>query len=308
VTGATRETECQRATMKNYRKTSVDREATSPREPGWSYWVEYGGRLFKALTVSPEKFGPHKFERNESDAIARFASGLTGECACGCFMMQSHSGGLLDPRGPCPLNPKEGGDPQLEPFIFPEVPFGIPASKDESVWRDGIRYFERDSRAAEGWMAPFLGRRYTCEELVDDWERNTRGMRVWRVPTLEGASMIAPSEAEVPATLLALLESRCSGIEWKVSDFGWPGYARLRKHGIVHDSIVAPPETGMGQPMALEIFARVQTEEGFFRRRHNEGFFSEQEEYPPLPGPLTIILRTATYANVRFPRVGVPLY
>jgi len=77
-----------------------------PREPGFSYWIEWG-RWYKAPTVDSKKFGPHDYEDGP------------GSCKCGCHMGDASSSGPVDPFGACPLNPKPPAPLPYPPPIIP---------------------------------------------------------------------------------------------------------------------------------------------------------------------------------------------
>lgn len=68
-------------------------------EDGYARWVE-NGVWYQAPVVDPQKYGGHDYDNGGFDRGIR-------DCACGCRMDLSSSGGPVDPFGACPMNPKD---------------------------------------------------------------------------------------------------------------------------------------------------------------------------------------------------------
>lgn len=87
--------------LKHKTKLGSSRDIPNPKKRrGHSFWIEHGF-WFEAPTVSAKKFGPHQYDGYHGPSRAG-----CGPCHCGCWMASSASGGMVDPFGPCPLNPK----------------------------------------------------------------------------------------------------------------------------------------------------------------------------------------------------------
>ena len=76
-----------------------DGRSTPKAKRGYSLWME-SGTWYTAPKVSHRLFGPHAY-----DVQGAYNAG-TRDCPCGCFMLSYSSGGPVDPRGPCPKNPR----------------------------------------------------------------------------------------------------------------------------------------------------------------------------------------------------------
>lgn len=133
-------------------------------------------------------------------------------------------------------------------------------------------------------------------------------IKAYSVPGLVGVSIVAPDEDDLYGAIESMLLER-------VCDFGWHVQPRieapLRRYGLLHTSLAAPPDDGMG-PMWLELAGTVLALGGV--QVAPRSWF---EIYPfdlhgpydePLPGPIEVRIDVATYANDRYPGVGVPPY
>jgi hypothetical protein len=130
------------------------------------------------------------------------------------------------------------------------------------------------------------------------------------VPRLSGVELKADSDTALRDALLACLNGQFAEIDWQPDrDLIGP----LRKYGLLHASLLAPPDGTTGQPMSLEICGSlfsagdliVNDWEDFFDYRHTLG---DAYMSIPLPGPVVIHLENAVYANVLFPGIGMPFY
>ncbi len=182
---------------------------------------------------------------------------------------------------------------------------------------DGVRYHV-DDRPPAGLMAALLGPRIPSEQVGDDemfeehGERVRALIRAYPVASLLGAQVTCMRDSELEARLAAVLDERCPGIEWRVNGERLAG--PLRKYGIVHTSVEAPPDEATAQPMALELYGEVTELDGnpvtaggawidSWRGRQGE-IYPEVE----VTEPFTFELVAATYANVLYPGANVPFY
>jgi len=79
-------------------KCEQDKLITELIDKGMAVWWEYDG-MKHALKVDETKFGPHEYDPDHD---------VTSDCkyGCGCWMGPCRSGGMVDPFGACPKNPK----------------------------------------------------------------------------------------------------------------------------------------------------------------------------------------------------------
>jgi hypothetical protein len=175
---------------------------------------------------------------------------------------------------------------------------------------EGVLYHLNDLRPVTGAMAPFLGDRFSVTQLdnefADDDERELFALiRAYPVTSLVGVPLSANGELELPDALQALLRQHCPGIDWLVErDLSGP----LRKYGLLHTSVAAPPDETTGQPMALEVFARpTRTSAASWAQLRRERY---QDAYPHIPvdEPIEVQMRATTYANIPYPGVDVDFY
>jgi hypothetical protein len=188
-----------------------------------------------------------------------------------------------------------------------------------------LRY---DARPVGGLMAPFVGRQYTQEEV---WQFCLRRkdevaareeaqlrplaarIRAFDVPVLAGAEVTVNRLAELPTAVYTLLSARLPGWQWDAKQEDWRRKhmtGPVKKYGILHTTLRAPNDETTQQPMVLELFGRVLSVNGqavsigwFKPRQENRA----AEDAVPL-GEVCIQLQRATYANTRFPGIGVPFY
>jgi hypothetical protein len=157
-------------------------------------------------------------------------------------------------------------------------------------------------------------------------------VRAWRVPRLIGMIIECEREEDVAASLVGTLATAMPGTDWqlvvttssvhrgdstlilRVGDVTGP----LRRYGILHALVDAPPDATTGQPMVLEL-SGVVTQAGHF---HWDPFTSSWHERlsgvalpphvdrseVPLEGPLKIRIDGATYSNTTHLGVDVPFY
>jgi hypothetical protein len=163
-----------------------------------------------------------------------------------------------------------------------------------------------------GAMARSAGRPYSRARLADSESIEpdaVDGIRAYPVPALVGVILAAPTEAELPGALEALLRLRVCAFDWRVEPrISGP----IRKYGLLHTSLDAPIDERRGEPMWLELAGDVVTVGGV---PVDGRAWMDVRSMPPsallgaaLPGPIEIRIAVATYSNTRYPGVGVPFY
>lgn len=192
---------------------------------------------------------------------------------------------------------------------------GTAAPGDETTATiEGVVYEVADRRAVTGPMARFLGERLTYEQLLDNEyaigpsERGLAFARAYPVPTLVGAVLVAGDPSDMRATLEALLGERLPGVPWRL-DFN----VRLNRYGLLHTSVSGPADETTGQPMALELCGQVvqadpTPQSATSRLWHVFGRSSRWAETVADTDGIRIRIAVATYANLMFTGIGVPLY
>ncbi|HEY7355721.1 MAG TPA: hypothetical protein VH590_04610 [Ktedonobacterales bacterium] len=187
-----------------------------------------------------------------------------------------------------------------------------------------LRY---DARSVAGLMAPFVGRQYTQEEVwqlcrvyqtpdgleEEELQPLAARIRAFDVPVLAQAEVTVNRLAELPAAFYNLLSARLLGWQWDAQQENWERAhmtGPVNKYGILHTTLRAPDDETTQQPMVLELFGRVLSVNGqpvgigWFKPRQED---RAAEDAIPL-GEVRIQLQRATYANTRFPGIGVPFY
>jgi hypothetical protein len=165
---------------------------------------------------------------------------------------------------------------------------------------------------AAGALAGRTGRPYGRARLAESefLEPDTVGTtRAYPVPALIGAVLAAPTEADLPTALEALLRERVTTFDWRVElTIDGP----LRKYGFLHTSIRAPSDGRHDDQMWLELAGYVVVLGGA-----SVAAGQWLDVRPPsaaerldtaLAGPIEISITVATFSNTRYLGVGVPLY
>ncbi len=172
-------------------------------------------------------------------------------------------------------------------------------------------------------MRKHLGRRYSVEALYDlDYHDDSdlekiRLVRAFVVEPLINSTIRIESQSDIGPALKNLLESKLPGIQWQVKD-DWS--EPFRKYFIIHGSIPAPRDQLTRERMALEIYGKliqvddylIESEKGreWMENKHTERYEADASDtpWPELFGNMVIQIKSATYSNVMYPGVGVPLY
>ena len=195
---------------------------------------------------------------------------------------------------------------------YPEAPISARDLADEDV----TRYRNFDDRPVGGPLAPHVRaivpwpRFEVGHDDDDDYEKAALPrVRAFPVPALHDVLLETASEDAIPSALESQLSALLPGVLWIVPrDLS----GALRKYGLLHTSVAAPPDTTTGQPMAVEIAGNLETVAGEPVSDFIHWRLSRQERREdwdtPLPGPLRVRLTVATYANVRYPGIGVGFY
>ena len=185
-----------------------------------------------------------------------------------------------------------------------------------------------DPRPVMGVMAPFVGHHYTMEEIWR-FRQNYREIhkeeekqlqplaariRAFDVPCLARTQLMVNRLGDLSETLSGLLLSHLSGWVWESQQSQWQRFhlaGPIKKYGILHTILRAPDDATTRQPMVLELFGRVSTLNGqsagkqWFRPFQQP---DQTQEASLFLGDVCLLLERATYANTRFPGIGVPFY
>ncbi len=171
-----------------------------------------------------------------------------------------------------------------------------------------------------GLMSPYLGKRYSVEELfdneLDDSEKQKsipqlKLVRAYEITPLIHATFSIAHENELPAALEKLLKLKLPNINLTACDDNWR--VVFRKYLFFHQTLPAPMDTLTLQPMGIELYGRLKklngidldSPEGDEWMMKNRISFNLNNE---VVGDMTLEVQAATYANVQFPGINVPLY
>lgn len=193
------------------------------------------------------------------------------------------------------------------------------------LWRkvDGEEdVFEEDARPVSGLMAPYVGRRYSADEIWVDYCRSNdigledepesrpraKRIRAFDVPALADAVFISHRFCDVSAAITALLSERLPGIPWPQAPFNPWGAI---KYALLHETMPAPPDETTGQRMVIELYGGLESLNGqrASRMRFNAFHPVGEDEMDTLDlGEMRFRISHATYANTDIPGIGVPFY
>jgi hypothetical protein len=170
-------------------------------------------------------------------------------------------------------------------------------------------------------MASYVGHQYTTDELwhyhrdyVDVHPQEeaelrplARRIRAFDVPVLAGVTWQCRRLRDLAASLEQMVAERLPGTACGPYDRVRSG--RTKKYGIIHEVVAAPMDEATQQAMVLELFGRLEALDG---EPVGRDWYPGWPENPPDDdaeiGELTFRLQRGTYANTRFPGVGVPFY
>jgi hypothetical protein len=172
-------------------------------------------------------------------------------------------------------------------------------------------------------MRCHLWKQYTVDELLgsERFEETDREalklVRCYPVTSLTNAVFQVQTDNELGDAILKLLTEKLTGMDWIVKcDWQEP----FRKYFIVHGSVPAPPDMLTCQPMALEIYCelasidnvQLDSQPGSEWIETRRAALSRAQHFdlpmPEMTGKMVIAVKKATYANVMYPGIGVPLY
>jgi len=199
--------------------------------------------------------------------------------------------------------------------IWPEPPLDL---RSLNV-APGVLVFRQER--PQGPLQALVGPRIDVLDCVDvdrydetDHEYLAR-VAAWPVLPLQNAVFEVDSVTGVATALRLLLSERLPGMDWWVPKH-WEG--PLRKYGILHNSLPAPPNPATGEAMAIEIFGTAEraihpgSDEGAELNMAYIAWYrsgARDEDQPiAVRFPTRVVIEVATYANVQYPGIGVPLY
>ena len=175
----------------------------------------------------------------------------------------------------------------------------------------------------QGEMTPYLGRRYSAEEIFNPDYHNfedqakLEGVRAYEIPSLIGKIITVQAPDELSANLNTLIRETLPDINWEPFEVATSVF---RKYLIVHFEIAAPPDLQTGQAMGLEIFAELITVNGEsvsseagqnWKQNQISRYLQAQQTGQPEPelqGEFQLEIKSATYSNIRYPGINVPIY
>lgn len=195
------------------------------------------------------------------------------------------------------------------------------------LWRkaDGEEdVVEEDVRPVTGLMAPYVGRRYTVDEIwtyycyyadihseqEPELRPRAKRIRAFDAPALANAVFISHRLCDVAAAIDALLTERLPSVPWSQASFH-TGRAVKTKYALLHEIMPAPPDETTGERMVLELHGRLEALDGQpAGRTWFDAFRSvNRDEVDTLDlGEMRFRIKHATYANTRFPGIGVSFY
>lgn len=175
----------------------------------------------------------------------------------------------------------------------------------------------------QGEMTAYLGNRYSAEEIFNPDYHNfedqakLEGVKAYEIPVLIGQRITVTHPEELSAKLNNLIRETLSNINWEPFEVATSVF---RKYFIVHFEIAAPPDLQTGQAMGLEIFAELITVNGetlsseagqTWKQNQLSRYLQAQQtgqSEPELQGEFELEIKSATYSNIRYPGIGVPIY
>jgi hypothetical protein len=183
--------------------------------------------------------------------------------------------------------------------------------------------YEPDNQPLQGLLADFVGPQYPADTMedLDCYDREEfvllKLVRAFPVPCLMNQSFTVANPIGAIAGLMNLIRTRLPHICW--NEDPEPSIGALHKYGLLHTSIAAPPDLATGQNMALELcgyityfnnveFESAQGQEYINQLRMIDWIDPKTTLYPDWLQSITIEIKQATYANICYPGINVPLY
>lgn len=196
---------------------------------------------------------------------------------------------------------------QTVPLQAKALPIGAETVRDKPV---------------HGIMESVVGRQYTIKE-IEHWQEvpitneELSRIRAFAVPTLLGRRFTIEGDCQLPTALQQLVQATLPPFAWDATKVS---LGPLHKYLLFHTSISAPVDLATQQPMALEIYGTVVGVNDLRRgtpewkpwmtewRQSYRTMIRTNPEQITLPERLTLEIHAATYANLWYSSVNVPLY
>jgi hypothetical protein len=194
--------------------------------------------------------------------------------------------------------------------------------RPQDLWDSQVSARDTDQRPVLGGMARYVGHQFTDEEVWQYYRSYAdvhaqeeaelrplaRRIRAFDVPALAGVTFGCRRFSDLAAVLEQVVAEQLPGTACGPFDRVRPG--RVKKYGIIHEVVPAPPDEATGEDMVLELFGRLESLSGepvgrdWYRRRWPEHPPDDDAEI----GALAFRLARGTYANTNVPGVGIPFY
>lgn len=175
----------------------------------------------------------------------------------------------------------------------------------------------------QGEMMPYIGKQYSAPEIYNldyhnfEDQSKLEWVRAYQIPALLGQIINIHHPDELSAKMNILIQETLTEVAWEPFEVST---ATFRKYFIVHFEVSAPPDLQTGQAMGLEVFAELVTVNGeaFSSEagqtwKHEQQLLQAQAQQsgqpePELKGDFEIEVKSATYSNIRYPGINVPIY
>jgi hypothetical protein len=170
-----------------------------------------------------------------------------------------------------------------------------------------------------GAMAEYLGPAYGWETVYDldrfdetDLTKIKQSVHAYPVLPLIGKTFAIQHEKDLERSFNQLVQQQLPTITWEPFSIRTGAF---RKYLLVHFQIPAPPEQTTDQAMGLEIYAKPQKINGaltgsaqYQQLFLDHLFASTAANWPEVIGDFEMQIEQATYSNISYPSVGIPLY
>lgn len=182
---------------------------------------------------------------------------------------------------------------------------------------------DSDCSSPLGKMSQYLGEKHSWQTLYDEDYYDSKDIpklkriRAYSISRLVGQKIQVFHQNQISTAMYELIRGILPEMDWEPFELGRGAF---QKYYIVHFDIPAPPDELTQQPMGLEIYAKLATVDGnpldseagraWMDERYLLRMKAEraEQEWPELTGNFEVVVKTATYSNIRYPGVGVPLY